>query len=78
MGGFSGGMPGPNGEFSGVAKNSFSIENGRIVGAVAETMVSGNLAELFANVSAVSRETVCDGASIFPWAACGGVTVSGK
>ena len=29
MGGFSGGHPGTNGEFSGVAKNSFLIENGK-------------------------------------------------
>lgn len=78
VGGFSGGMPGPNGEFSGVAKNSFYIENGRIVNAVAETMISGNLAEMFDRVIAVSRETVCDGASVFPYLACGGVTVSGS
>ena len=43
VGGFSGGNPGANGEFSGVAKNSFYIENGKIKGAVTETMINGTL-----------------------------------
>ena len=78
VGGFSGGQPGANGEFSGVAKNSFYVENGRIVGAVTETMINGNLESVFKNVTAVSREQVCDGSSVLPYLACSGIVISGK
>ena len=78
VGGFSGGEPGANGEFSGVAKNSFYVENGKIVGAVTETMINGNLEQVFQNVIAVSKEQVCDGSSVLPWLACGGIVISGK
>ena len=78
MGGFSGGEPGANGEFSGVAKNSFYVEHGRVVGAVTETMINGNLESIFRNVLAVSREQVCDGSSVLPYLACGGIVISGK
>ena len=78
LGGFSGGQPGANGEFSGVAKNSFYIENGKIAGAVSETMINGNLEKVFQNVLAVSAETACDGTSVFPYMASGGVVISGK
>ncbi len=78
VGRFSGGEPGTSGDFSGVAKNSFLIENGKITTALSETMISGNLAEILNNVVAVSRETVADGSSVLPYAAVGGVTVAGK
>ena len=78
VGGFSGGEPGANGEFSGVAKNSFYVENGKIVGAVTETMINGNLEQVFRNVTAISKEQVCDGGSVLPWLACGGIVISGK
>ena len=78
VGRFSGGEPGTSGDFSGVAKNSFLIENGKITCALSETMISGNLGELLKNVHAISSEVVCDGATVLPYAAFGGVTVSGK
>lgn len=78
VGGFSGGQPGVNGEFSGVAKNSFYVENGEVRGAVMETMISGNLTDVFNKVTAVSRELVTDGTMAFPWMAAEGVTVSGN
>ena len=78
VGGFSGGEPGANGEFSGVAKNSFYVENGKVVGAVTETMINGNLESVFNNVLAVSKELVCDGGSVLPYMACGGIVISGK
>ena len=79
VGGFSGGEPGANGEFSGVAKNSFYIENGRVVGAVTETMINGNLEQVFRDVTAVSREQVCDGSTVLPYMASRGIViVSGK
>ena len=78
VGGFSGGEPGVNGEFSGVAKNSFYVENGEVKGAVMETMISGNLTDVFSKVTAVSKESESDGTSSFPWMAAEGITVSGS
>ena len=75
---FSGGQPGTNGDFSGVAKNSFLIENGKVTDAVSETMVSGNLAELLLQIRGISKERLCDGATVLPWIAFDGVTISGK
>ncbi len=78
IGRFSGGEPSTNGEFSGVAKNGFLIENGKIVSALSETMISGNLAEMLGNLRAISRETLVDGTVVAPYMAFDGVTVSGK
>ena len=75
---FSGGEPANNGDFSGVAKNSFLIENGKITKPLAETMISGNIAAMLKDIYAISKETVCDGSSVLPYAAFNGVTVSGK
>lgn len=78
MGDFSGGYPGTNGEFSGVAKNSFLIENGKIRCAVMETMVNGNLGEIFKNIRGISKEQLCDGAMVMPYIAFDGIIISGK
>ncbi|MBQ7599698.1 MAG: TldD/PmbA family protein, partial [Clostridia bacterium] len=78
VGGFSGGEPGANGEFSGVAKNSFYVEDGRIVGAVSETMINGNLETVFANITAVSKETICDGSMVLPYFSTDKIIISGK
>jgi PmbA protein len=75
---FSGGQPSDNGDFSGVAKNSYLIEEGRIVRPLAETMVSGNLVRLLKDIDGVSRERIDFGNCLFPWLRANGVTVSGK
>ena len=74
---FSGGMPGPGGDISGVAKNSFLIENGAITGALKETMVSFNIAEAMKNITAISAERCSNGVSILPWCCFDGITLSG-
>ena len=61
---FSSGSPGVNGDVTGVAKTVFFIENGQIVGAVSETMFSGNLTEMLMNVKAISSERINDGSCI--------------
>lgn len=78
VGDFSGGEPGVNGEFSGIAKNSFLIEDGKITKPLSETMINGNFADCINNLSAISKETVCNGTSVLPWMAFDGVVVSGK
>lgn len=75
---FSGGEPSNNGDFSGVAKNSFLIENGRVTYPVSETMISGNFADMLKNITGISSDVVCDGSGVMPYVAFGGVTVSGK
>ena len=78
VGRISSGAPGSNGDITGVAKNSFLIENGKITDALSETMISGNLADMLKNVVGVSRETVSNGGFILPWVRTDGVTISGK
>lgn len=78
VGRFSGGQPAANGDFSGVAKNSFLIENGRLGAPVSEVMISGNLTEVLRDVIGITRERAEDGDTALPWLACGGITVSGK
>ena len=78
MGGFSGGEPGTNGDFSGVAKNSFYVENGEVKYAVSETMVNGNIGDIVRNIRDISRELVCDGSSVTPYISVDGVVISGK
>ena len=75
---FSGGHPAGNGDFSGVAKNSFRIKDGKIADAVSETMISGNLAEMLFHFVGASSERVKNGYSVLPFAAFSGITVSGK
>ena len=78
VGRFSGGRPASNGDFSGVAKNSFLIENGKIGPALSETMISGNLADMLLHLRAISSEQVMDGMSVLPYMAFDGITISGK
>ena len=75
---FSGGEPAPSGEFSGVAKNSFLIENGKIAGALTETMISGVVPDMLNNIRAVSSDLLKDGSWSIPYIAFDGVTISGK
>ena len=75
---FSGGQPASSGEFSGVAKNSFLIENGKIAGALTETMISGCVPDMLQNIRAVSSDILKDGNLSLPYIAFDGVTISGK
>ena len=75
---FSGGEPAPSGEFSGVAKNSFLIENGKIAGALAETMISGCVPEMLKQIRGISSDMLKDGSVSIPYIAFDGLTISGK
>ena len=78
VGYFSGGEPASNGEFSGIAKNSFLIEDGRLAGALSETMINGNLEQVFRHIAGISREVRVNGQTLLPWVAVDGVVISGK
>lgn len=75
---FSGGSPGASGDISGVAKNSFLIENGAVTDALQETMISFNILDALKNIAAISRERVTNGTDYLPWVCLDGITVSGK
>jgi len=78
LGRFSGGSPSPAGDLSGVAKNSFLIENGKVTKALSEVMISGNLADMLRDTVAVSQERENSGYWLLPWIRVKNVTISGK
>ena len=73
---FSGGNPSDNGDFSGVAKNSYYVENGKIKHPISETMISGNICQMLNDIKDISRETINFGSDIYPWVQCSGLTIS--
>ena len=73
---FSGGAPNNKLDFSGVAKNSFYVEDGAIRYPLIETMVSGNVQDLLMNIRGVSIEAIDFGSGTFPYIAGSGVTIS--
>lgn len=78
LGRFSGGQPANNGDFSGVAKNSFYVENGQVKYPISETMITSNLYDMFNNIDDISVEVINSGSSILPWIKVRGVNISGK
>lgn len=78
LGRFSGGNPGPAGDLSGVAKNSFLIENGKVTKPLSEVMITGNLGDMLRDTVAVSQERENSGYWLLPWIRVSGVTISGK
>lgn len=61
------GSPGPNGDFSGVIKSSFLIEDGTVGQALSETMISGNMAQMLKDISGISAEHLDTGSLDLPW-----------
>ena len=75
---FSGGSPGPSGDVSGVAKNSFLIEKGVVTDALSETMISFNIVDILADIPAISKERCENGIVSLPWCCFDGITISGR
>jgi PmbA protein len=75
---FSGGEPAASGEFAGVAKNSFLIENGKVTDALAETMISGCVPDMLRNIRDISSDMLKDGSMALPYIAFDGLTISAK
>jgi len=75
---FSGASPNPSGDVSGVAKNSFLIENGKVTDALKETMISFNIVDILMNIPAISKERCENGFTVLPWCCFDGITISGK
>lgn len=74
---FSGGGISADGDFSGVAKNSYYIENGKMIHPVSGMLVSGNMRDLLMRIRSISSERTNFGFALLPWMLAEGVTVSG-
>ena len=72
---YSGGSPGDNLDFSGIAKNAFYIEGGQVRYPLAETIISGNLRDLLLAIRDISKDTVNFGSAEYPTIAAEGVTI---
>jgi PmbA protein len=70
------GAPAANGDFSAVVKNSFRIDDGRLGPALADTMVSGNMARMLTDIVALSRERRDTGDALLPWLRISGLHFS--
>ena len=70
------GRPAPNGDFSGVVKNSFAVRDGQLGPALQETMISGNVAQMLRDISGLSRERIDTGSWLLPWAVVPGLHFS--
>lgn len=75
---FSGGQPASNGDFSGVAKNSYYVEDGEIKYPIKETMISGNLFSLFQNIMGISKDRINFGYSLMPFLHAKEIVVSSR
>ena len=76
VGRLSMGNPASNGDFSGVIKNSFAIQGGEVGGALSETMINGNVAQMLRDVVAVSAERIDTGGWCMPWVRVSGLHFS--
>lgn len=76
VGRLSMGSPALNGDFSGVIKNSFLIEGGKHTGALTETMITGNVAQMLKDIVEISRESIDFGYAKFPWVRISGLRFS--
>jgi PmbA protein len=76
VGRFSMGLPAANGDFSAVIKNSFAIENGEIGQALAETMITGNVAQMLRDITGISRERLDGEGTRLPWIRVAGLHFS--
>lgn len=78
IGRLSGGSPSPNGDFSGIAKNSFLIEKGKITHAISEAMTTFNIFEVLKDIEALSQERHDAGMFKVPYIKSNHVLVTGK
>jgi len=75
---FSGIIKFQDGIVSGVAKQAFLIENGKLVHPVKECMISGNLYEMINNIDAISKEIKVKGVNVVPMLRVKEVSIIGK
>lgn len=64
---FSGNVDSTTGDFSGVVKGGYLVQNGQVVHPVKETLVAGNVYQLLNTISGISRERKTLGNYILPY-----------
>ena len=74
----SGGHPSPNGDFSGSAKNSFIIENGKITTPLTEVMVTFNIFDVLNQIEALSLERADMFGARLPYLYTNAIVATGK
>lgn len=74
----SGGHPSPNGDFSGSAKNSFLIENGKVTDAITEVMITFNVFDVLMNIEALSSEITDMHSAKMPYLYSNAILATGK
>ncbi len=75
---FSGNADPVSGDFSGVAKAAYLIENGRISRAVSGTLIAGNVFEALAKLSGISSETEAIYNYTFPFLRLEGISITAE
>lgn len=76
IGRFSGNVDEVSGDFSGVAKGSFLVKNGRKIAPVQETMIAGNVFELFTKLLASGHTLHRNMTTECPYVLVDGLTVT--
>lgn len=74
---FSGSSAPVSGDFSGVVKGGFLIENGKLTRPLIETLIAGNLFDLLPQISGISRETERIGSLVAPYIRMEEVSITG-
>ena len=69
--------PAGEGDISGIAKQSFLIEDGKITSAVVSSYIGGNICDMFQNAKGVSSEVINSGNAALPFMHCSDVVISG-
>ncbi len=71
------GFPNPmTGEFSGAVKGGWLIKDGKLTVPLCETLIQGNIYDLFTKISAISKERRQVMSSLFPWILIDDVSVT--
>lgn len=70
------GNPASNGDFAGVIKNSFLLEDGKRTRPLSETMIAGNIAEMLKAIVGISQEVMDYGSTRLPWIRISGLKFS--
>lgn len=76
VGRFSGNVDAVSGDFSGVAKGSFLVENGKRTAPVKETLIAGNVFDCLTRVIACGKERHQVMATSCPWVLVDGIDVT--
>ena len=73
---FSGNVSSVSGDFSGVVKGGFLIENGQKKFPVKETLIAGNIYEKISHIESISKERKMVGTSLLPYLCIDNISIT--